>query len=215
MDRRWITKGVRKLSPEHIKGVEEFMQFVRARFANDAAILCPCRQCLNRKEHTQGRVEDHLLLNGMASTYDRWVHHGEPFLEEPQHAEADEQPHHGGDDDFEFMENVLQENDGLEKEDGYEDDRIPDLLRDLYNSEDHVDGQKSLFAEVLEEAKRVAVEGGKFSRFTFTVKLLHVKSYYRISNAAFNAILNLLTLQFPNSGVPKNYDEALSIIRKH
>jgi hypothetical protein len=69
-----------------------------------------------------------------------------------------------------------------------------------------------MFAEVLEEAKRAAHEGGKFSRFTFTVKLLHVKSYYRINNAAFNAILHLLNLQFPNSSVPKHYDEVLSII---
>lgn len=46
------------------------------------------------------------------------------------------------------------------------------------------DGQKSMFAEVIEEARRAAVEGGKFSRFTFTVKLLHVMSFYRISNVA-------------------------------
>jgi len=67
---------------------------------------------------------------------------------------------------------------------------------------------------VLEEAKRAAHEGGKFSRFTFTVKLLHIKSFYRISNAAFNAILRLLSLQFLDSCVPRSYDEALSIIRR-
>ena len=93
-----------------------------------------------------------------------------------------------------LWEKVLQENASLEEEDGDEDDRIPNLLKDLYNLEDHVYGQKSMFAEVFEEAKRSAVEGGKFSRFTFTVKLLHVKSFYQISNAAFNTILNLLTL---------------------
>ena len=67
---------------------------------------------------------------------------------------------------------------------------------------------------MLEEVKRVAHEGGKFSRFTFTVKLLHIKSFYRISNAAFNAILRLLSLQFPDSCVPRSHDEALSIIRR-
>jgi hypothetical protein len=207
MDRSWIRRGVVKLSSEHLKGVEEFMQHVRARFGGDARIPCPCRNCLNTRELAQGTVEDHLLLNGMASTYDRWIHHGEPL-----EAGNDAQTHH--DDGIDFVESVLQENAGLEEEDGYEDDRIPDLLKDLYESEDRVDGQKSMFAEVLEEARRAAHEGGKFSRFTFTVKLLHVKSYYRISNAAFNAILHLLNLQFPNSSVPKHYDEALSIIRK-
>ena len=156
-----------------------------------------------------------MLIYGMSSTYDRWIHHGEAEQEEPQHAEADEaEPHNGGDEGIDFMENVLQDHAGLEEEDGFEDDRIPDLLKDLYNSEDHVDGQRSMFAEVLEEAKRTAVDGGKFSRFTFTVKLLHVKSFYRISNAAFNAILRLLTLQFPGSSVPKDYEDALRVIRK-
>nr|XP_051202656.1 uncharacterized protein LOC127316300 [Lolium perenne] len=136
-----------------------------------------------QKQLPQGRVEDHLLLNGMASTYDRWIHHGEPLHvvpehaepehAEPEHAEPDAQGHHGDDASFDFIEDVLQ--DGMEKEDGFEDDRIPDLLRDLYMSEDLEDGQRSLFADVIEEAKRAAVEGGKFSRFTFTVKLLHVK----------------------------------------
>ena len=136
---------------------------------------------------------------------------------QPQHFEADTKAPHmmgGGDAGIDFMEKVLRDNAVLEEEDGHEDDRIPDLLKDLYDAEDRADGQKSLFAEVLEEAKRVAREGGKFSRFTFTVKLLHIKSFYRISNAAFNAILRLLSLQFPNSCVPRYYDEALSIIRR-
>ena len=67
-------------------------------------------------------------------------------------------------------------------------------------------------AELIEEAKRAASDGGTFFRFTFTVKMLHVKSYYRISNAAFNAILRILTLQYPKSSIPRNYDEALGII---
>jgi hypothetical protein len=43
MDRTWIRKGVRRLSFEHVKGVEEFMQFVHQSVANDARVLCPCR----------------------------------------------------------------------------------------------------------------------------------------------------------------------------
>nr|XP_045088019.1 uncharacterized protein LOC123495193 [Aegilops tauschii subsp. strangulata] len=153
----------------------------------------------------------------MSSTYDRWIYHGEPLDRQPQHFEADtEAPHMmgGGDAGIDFMEKVLRDNAGLEEEDGHEDDRIPDLLKDLYDAEDRADGQKSLFAEVLEEAKCAAHEGGKFSRFTFNVKLLHIKSFYRISNAAFNAILRLLSFEFPYSCVPGSYDEALSIIRR-
>ena len=107
----------------------------------------------------QGRVEDHLLLNGMSNTYDRWIYHGEPLDSQPQHFEADtEAPHMmgGGDAGIDLMEKVLWDNVGLEEKDGHEDDRIPDLLKDLYNVEDHADGQKSMFAEVLLEAKGAA-----------------------------------------------------------
>jgi hypothetical protein len=210
MDRTWIRKGVRRLSFEHVKGVEEFMQFVRQSVANDARVLCPCRQCLNRETEPLGKVEDHLLLYGMASTYDRWIHHGEPLPvehgPEAHHAEHGPEAHYA-----EHVEDVPEADAGLEEEDGFEDDRIPDLFEDLYRSEPQ-DGMNSIFSQLIEEMKRAADAGGKLSRFSFTVKLLHIKSFYRISNAAMNAILRLWNLQYPDSDVPKTYDEALAII---
>ena len=225
MDRSWIRNRVRRLSNEHIKGVDEFMKFVLRSFGEDAQVpkdaqvLCPCRSCLNREEKTLADVETHLLMYGTASTYDRWIHHGEalhapqPEQDQPDHDQPDGEAHnvdHQGDDIGEDDQHV---DDGLEEEDGNEDDKIPDLFRDLYKSGPQGgDGDKTIFAELIEEAKCAASDGGTFSRFTFTVKLLHVKSYYRISNAAFNAILQILTLQYPKSSIPMNYDEALSII---
>uniref|UniRef100_A0A8R7QJ32 Transposase-associated domain-containing protein n=1 Tax=Triticum urartu TaxID=4572 RepID=A0A8R7QJ32_TRIUA len=73
MDRSWIK--ARKFSEEYINGVKEFMNFVRETYAEDAQILCPCRKCLNGKQEPQGKVEDHILIYGMSSTYDRWIHH--------------------------------------------------------------------------------------------------------------------------------------------
>src|SRR4051812_44177316 len=91
MDKSWIKGGVRRLSAEHTKRVEEFMQFVRRSAAEDAQVLCPCRRCLNRGQQPLGTVEAHLLIYGMTSTYDRWVYHGEPLHVEP---EPDADPHH-------------------------------------------------------------------------------------------------------------------------
>jgi hypothetical protein len=200
MDRSWIRKGVRRLSSEHTKGVEEFIQFVRRSVAGDARVLCPCCKCLNREEQTIEDVEAHLLIYGMASTYDRWVHHGEALhAPEPEPGQPDVEAHNADDGDDVVEENLVVDA-GLEEEDGNEDDRIPDMFRDLYKSEPQGgDGEKTIFAELIEEAKRAASDGGKFSRFTFTVKLLHVKSYYQISNVAFNVILCILTLQYPKA----------------
>ena len=127
------------LSNEHMKGVEGFMQFVRTGFSKDEDIHCPCTKCLNRRKLPQGIVEDHLFFNLMASTYDRWVLHGEPIeVDPPVHVDA-EPPN--DDDGIGFIEDVLHDDAGLEEEDGFEDDRIPDLLSDLYNSEERADGR--------------------------------------------------------------------------
>ena len=68
------------------------------------------------------------------------------------------------------------------------DDRLPDILQELYAAEQAVQsGEKSMFAAVLEEMKELH-PGSDHSRFSFLVKLLHIKSFYRISNVAFNAI---------------------------
>ena len=215
MDRRWITTRVRRLSTEHTNGVRDFMQFVRLSFADDAYVLCPCRGCLNRETQCLERVEAHLLLYGMASTYDRWIHHGEPLqpAHEARHG-GEPEAEHGGDAGAHHIGGGDAEAHyfGLEEEDGYEDDRIPDLFADLYNSEPQGRGQDTIFADLIEEAKRAASDGGTLSRFSFTVKLLHAKSFYRISNVAFNAILRILSLQYPNSSIPKSYEEALGII---
>jgi hypothetical protein len=69
---------------------------------------------------------------------------------------------------------------------------------------------------VLKEAKRHIYPGcTKFSRLSFVVKLLHMKSLYRITNSAFTAILKLLVEAFPKCNtLPKSYNEAKSLLKK-
>lgn len=75
MDRSWINS--RMLIKEHMDGVNEFMTFVSERLNNEEEILCLYRRCLNRVRQPKGKVEDHLYIHGMASTYNRWIYHGE------------------------------------------------------------------------------------------------------------------------------------------
>ena len=85
MDRRWIHGAL--FTPQYICGVRSFMNFVRERFTEDEQILCPCSRCMNHQSLHQNEVERHLLLNGVSSTYSRWINHGEDsdvhVLEEP------------------------------------------------------------------------------------------------------------------------------------
>ena len=72
---------------QYVYGVTSFMNFIKERFNESEEILCPCKTCLNQKYMPQSDVQRHLLLNGMCSTYTRWILHGESsnihVLEEP------------------------------------------------------------------------------------------------------------------------------------
>ena len=199
MDKNWINS--RLFSKAHLDGVSEFMKFVSEKFPNDEDILCPCRRCLNRVHRNKGVVQDHLYIHGMTSTYDQWIHHGEA-LDGRIIENADHLNEH-----IPFNEDV-----GMNEDEEDLDDRIPDMVKELFIAEEQ-GAENSMFAAILEEMKEELFPGAAVTRFSFVVKLLHIKSFYRISNAAFTAILKLLSLAFPACSLPTSYDEAKKLIR--
>jgi hypothetical protein len=68
----------------------------------------------------------------------------------------------------------------------------------------------------MKEVKRQLYPGcSKFSRFSFMVKLLHMKSLYRTSNSAFSAIVKLLAEAFLECNtLPKSYNEAKNLLKE-
>jgi hypothetical protein len=228
MDRRWVHG--RLFSSEHIDGVRQFMSFVAEKFSDNVEILCPCSRCLNHKYHCQPVVKKHILMNGMDSSYTRWFHHGEDVnvdvVEHPIDVhDSGDRGNVGEDCGVGCGENV--------GEDGSAD-RLGNLIGDLHAAA--VEGRKdaenedaenedaatdphdseSFFKIVMREAKRQLYPGcSKFSRFSFVVNLLHMKSLYRISNSAFSAILKLLAEAFPEgNALPKSYNEAKNLLKE-
>jgi hypothetical protein len=57
--------------------VKGFMSLIHGKFGEKVDILCPCGRCLNQKYLCQSLVKKHILMNGMDSSYTRWIHHGE------------------------------------------------------------------------------------------------------------------------------------------
>jgi hypothetical protein len=209
MDRRWIHSAL--FTPEYIAGVSNFMDFVRGRFAEDDAILCPCSRCINQKSMCQSDVRRHILMNGMSSTYTRWCHHGE---------DNDVHVLEGGGEHVDAHYNPVDDDNNAA-------DRVEDILSDLMGAEvpsndvapedDNPSGNhESVFKALMEEAKQQLYPGcTQFTRFSFVVKMLHLKSYYRISNSAFTAFLKILCSAFPESNcLPKSYDEAKKMLRQ-
>jgi len=141
----------------------------------------------------------------MASTYATWIHHGEGevVLNAGIEENADHLDEESGLNDDVCMNEFEQDD---------PNDRFPDMVQELFTAKEE-GGRKSMFAVVLEEMKQQLYPGASYSRFSFVVKLLHIKSYYRISNVVLTAILKLLSLSFPHSCLPASYNEAKKLIR--
>ncbi|XP_066347783.1 uncharacterized protein [Miscanthus floridulus] len=181
-----------------VQGVEEFMKFVSERYPKDSHILCPCSKCLNQSLRPQDDVNDHIHIYGMSAAYTRWIHHGESA--DTVVVENLEQEVEGSDHDFGIHVDVAN--------DDYDEDHgVLEMIGDLYVAAE-ADGEQPRFARVLEDAKKSLSPGSSHSKFSFLVRMLYIKSRYRISNTTFSTMLKLLSSGYPQSELPKSYDEA-------
>ena len=141
----------------------------------------------------------------MASTYTTWIHLGEEQLNPSMNEDV-----HNLDEQYGLNEDSMHERE--EEDNDVPNDRLPDMVHELFVVGDE-DGEKSKFAALLEEMKQELHPGSVFTRFYFVVKLLHIKSFYRISNVVFTAILKFLSLAFPHCSLPTSYKEARKLIK--
>ena len=58
-------------------GVEEFMEFAKRHSEDNNTIRCPCKKCCNVAILTFEKVQDHLMIRGIISSYKTWFFHGE------------------------------------------------------------------------------------------------------------------------------------------
>ena len=103
-----------------------------------------------------------------------------------------------------------------EEQEDRDDNILPDfddLVQNLLTSEERA-GRVPKFERVLDELKQSVSFGSTFSRFSFLVRLLYIKSQYRVSNNYFDALLVLLLDAFSSSNVPKSCEEARKYIQE-
>jgi hypothetical protein len=182
MDRSWIFGA--PFTPTYVKGVEEFMKFVSDRYPKDSQILCPYTRRLNQILRSQPDVSDHLHIYGMSATYTRWIYHGESADVEVVE-NLDQQQLDGRDYDFGIHMDAA--------DDDYDEDHgVPELIGELYTAAE-AQGEQPRFARVLEDAKKSLSPGSSHSKFFFLVRMLYIKSRYRIGNGAFSVIMKLLS----------------------
>jgi hypothetical protein len=99
------------------------MKLISEHFADIDEVLCPCRKCLNRIARPKSKIEDHLHIHGMASTYTTWIHHGEAQFDTVINQQADHL-----EEQYCMNEDIsLNESENLE-------DRLPDMVRELFTA---------------------------------------------------------------------------------
>lgn len=201
-----------RISETYREGVRSFIDFVRSKKGENCEIRCPCIRCTNRYSYNQQEVASHLCVNGIMKTYDKWVHHGENDLQQPQgHL----------DDSNNFENNVTFDFD----EGGTEDDfhtLLDDIRRAAHNGVEESEDrdthtrEHTEFEKVLQNLEEELYPGCQsHSILSFVIKLLHLKVYNHWTNKSIDMLLGFMKEVLPNGAkLPKSYYEAKTMLRE-
>ncbi|XP_042972777.1 uncharacterized protein LOC122304580 [Carya illinoinensis] len=187
MDKSWMQITDRFGSREYAKGIKEFLTLAQS--------------------HATSEVERHLFIKGIDKNYTVWIFHGE----EKDLIISDD------DDDLHDLE---QEDDFIDNVDVMLRDiragKFPDVpITESFHAEDSssVDINSSrTFNQLLADSRRPLYEGcTKYSKLSFTIKLLHIKTLGGWSVKYFDMFLHLLKSAFPNALLPISYKESRNL----
>ncbi|CAN1155708.1 hypothetical protein LINPERHAP2_LOCUS20559 [Linum perenne] len=195
-----------RVSEEYQNGVNEFLDYAFKKNGGAEGIRCPCVKCYNGRQGTRETVRTHLIVNGIVQNYTFWCHHGEK-LGESLSSPYDNDNTSQTSDDLHQMLNDLYPDDNLNNE------GLDTILEDTHNEIPNVEAEK--FYRLLKESEEPLYDGCKSSKLTTIVKLLHIKTHFKWSNASFNMLLKMMKEDMLPDGstLPGSYYEAKRIIR--
>ncbi|WVZ58611.1 LOW QUALITY PROTEIN: hypothetical protein U9M48_008863 [Paspalum notatum var. saurae] len=219
MDRSWMTKPKREAAYQD--GVEQFLAFAYRDLPHDSEILCPCKICKNRVNHSLDEVRTHLRCDGILRCYTTWIHHREHYDVTNNTMNLSSFGVPSGN----VVHDHLQGNDAMQ-----------DLLHaafcraDLYESlpvmsegeeagadvdvnladDDSVTKEQNIYATFLKDADTMLYPGCKFSSY---LTLYHLKCHHGWTQESFTSLLGVLSTALPiEENLPKTYYEAKKII---
>ncbi|XP_027151114.1 uncharacterized protein LOC113751338 [Coffea eugenioides] len=208
MDKTWMKISNRKDKAYEL-GVKSFLKFAYSQKVENQKIPCPCTQCNNFCNQTKTVVEDHLLTQGIRKSYTRWIHHGEQF----RHQNCGDSTKHGDgeeDSDTEDLNDMLHDIGTAQWGDNWagREESTDDSLNANHSDTDN-------FLKLLEDAKKELYPGNHFySKLSFVVTLLHLKTMSGWTIKSFNALLEIFRHALPpEATVPKSFADAKKLIR--
>ena len=183
-----------RTSEEYQNGVEEFIEFAKRNVASkNGKYPCPCVKCVNVDRKSLDSIRNDLICEGINRRYRKWIWHGElgTTVEHVKAAEVDDN------DDDEYVCDVGMDN------------MINDIAAESFVVSDEYD-------KVRGDAETPLFPGcKKYSRLTFILTILEIKTENGWADAGFSKMLAALSDMFPdNNAVPKTMYEAKKMLSK-
>ncbi|XP_035547475.1 uncharacterized protein LOC109010280 [Juglans regia] len=201
MDKSWMRIINRFRSAEYREGVYQFITMAHVH-ATTNNIRCPCRTCHNNFFHPIDLVERHLFTIGIDENYTEWIFHGE---EESWDA-----------NEFDDDVNEVQRDEYVDDMDEMLDDirlgsfpNVEPIEPGTSEGPTYEEPRPKNFDQLLEDARRPLYPGcANFSKLSFIVKLLHIRTIGGWTVKSFDMLLKLLKDSFPDALLPDSYRES-------
>ncbi|KAF5441885.1 hypothetical protein F2P56_037164 [Juglans regia] len=208
MDKSWMNLGDRLVSPAYAEGVKNFLTIARNHCEGSDCIRCPCRICCNNLFLPIFEVETHLFIKGINPNYTQWIFHGEeetlPIIDDDTRLGVGVEDKYIDDMDR-MLDDIWAGTFGDAPEDNTTSPTQPSIPHPSPNA---------TFDQLLEDARRPLFDGcTKFSKLSFDVRLLHIKTVGGWSIKSFDMLISLLRSAFPDAKLPSSYEEARSLER--
>ncbi|XP_042950301.1 uncharacterized protein LOC122282416 [Carya illinoinensis] len=213
MDKAWMHIGDRMHSNDYASGIKQFLNLAKAYASGRDCIRCPCRRYRNRTFHPFSVVEDHLFIAGIDPFYTEWIFHGEEeTLPDTTSSDEDGDAAYNDNDYIDDVDEML------------DDIRVGSFMDNSGRTKFSPDGGQERhtssaplhlnFDDLLDDARQPLYPScTEFSKLSFIVKLLHIKTIGGWTVKSFDMVIKLLQAAFPHALFPDSYNEARRLQR--
>ena len=210
LDRSWISNRLQRdkitLNLEYREGVEEFLNFASLKMEG-GMMKCPCKLCKNLNWLGVDDVRFHLISEGMMESYTIWTSHGEVSQKNKKRKSCETRECRRVVDDHVDINSMLHDFAGSNHE-------FYDTTGTTNVEEAPNDSAKEFYKAIVENGAPIYPGCTKFTRLSFTAKLLEFKNASNCSDKAFNSLIKIIMDVLPKKHtLPESYYEMKKVMK--
>ncbi|CAM8932792.1 unnamed protein product [Rhodiola kirilowii] len=211
MDKSWMCLSD-KCDPRFMKGIMDFVKFVKLNKPRSTMHKCPCRRC--RLQHVKlplDEIQTHLFSNGIMQEYKIWTYHGEQseasssvYTERRDYVMERSRGKIGGGDSYYTNPTIEMLNDAFPFHDAHEEIEDDFFGKDAYEK----------YEKLLAEAQTPIFEGSEKTVLGTILSAMKVKVENGWSDKSFNDHLKITQDLLPSpNNYPSSYREVKRILK--